>query len=172
MSTQILRPHQTSDIEASYLAVRESMDHLSRWMPWCHPGYAMEDAAAWVNGAMERFKAREAFEFVISDEEGAYLGGCGLNLIRPVDRVANLGYWVRSSRAAQGLATAAAKALVEWAFKNTDLVRIEVIVAVSNTASRRVAQKLGADCEGLLRKRLFLAGQSKDALMFSILRDT
>jgi RimJ/RimL family protein N-acetyltransferase len=59
---------------------------------------------------------------------------------------------------------------VTWAYQNTDLQRLEIIAGVGNVASRRVAEKLGAECEGLLRKRLFLNGRPEDALMLALVR--
>lgn len=169
-SSIVIREHRESDAEASYAAVRESMTELSRWMPWCHPGYCLQDAIQWVAGAAGRFAERSAYEFVIANSNGDYIGGCGLNQIRPLDRVANLGYWVRSSQCGNGIATACAKQLASWAFANTDLIRLEVVVGVGNVASRRVAEKLGAACEGVLKKRIFLNGHSEDALMFALFR--
>lgn len=115
-------------------------------------------------------RERSAFEFVIASDRGDYLGGCGLNQLRPLDRVANLGYWVRTSQAGQGIATRAVQLLVDWAFQNTNLIRLEIVVAVDNDASRRVAEKLGTRCEGGLQRRFFLNGRSVDALMFALLR--
>lgn len=169
-SSVLIREHREEDVEASYSAVRESADELGRWMPWCYPDYSRQDAKSWVSGAAARFTEGSAFEFVISNNSGDYLGGCGLNQMRPLDRVANLGYWVRTSKCSSGIATCAARQLVSWAFEKTDLVRLEIIVGVGNVASRRVAEKLGAVCEGVLRKRVFLNGRSEDAFMLALFR--
>jgi RimJ/RimL family protein N-acetyltransferase len=53
-----------------------------------------------------------AFAFVITDAlDGTLLGGTGLNNLSLEYRLANLGYWVRSSRRGQGIAPAAARLL-------------------------------------------------------------
>ena len=166
----LIREYRESDVEPSYAAVRESMAELGRWMPWCHPSYSLEDARGWVSGAAARLAESAAFEFVISNSSGEFLGGCGLNQIRPLDRVANLGYWVRSSQAAKGIATSAARQVADWAFAHTDLIRLEIIMGTANAPSRRVAEKIGAEYEGVLRKRFFLNGRSEDALMFAVIR--
>ena len=166
----LIRQYQGGDAETSYSAVRESIDELSCWMPWCHPGYSLQDAKNWASAAAARFVDRSAFEFVVSNSSGDYLGGCGLNQIRPLDRVANLGYWVRSSQTAKGIATSAVREVAAWAFAQTNLVRLEIVVAEGNARSRRVAEKVGAHCEGILRKRIFLHGRSEDALMFALVR--
>ena len=103
--------------------------------------------------------------------DGTYLGGCGLNQIDRINRRANLGYWVRSTATRQGVATGAVRALRDWAFEVTELVRLEIVVAVGNAASHRVAEKVGAVREGTLIRRLMLHGALRDASMFSLTRD-
>ncbi len=49
------------------------------------------------------------------------------------------------------------------------LDRIEILAAVGNKRSQRVAQKLGASREGLLRNRLVIHGQAHDAVVFSLI---
>ena len=75
---------------------------------------------------------------VMLDFDGRYLGGCGLNQIDALNQRANLGYWVRSSAAGKGVATSAAKLTRDWGFANTDLVRIEVLVASDGAFARSV----------------------------------
>ncbi len=54
------------------------------------------------------------FDFAVLADD-AYAGGCGVNQIRPFDRVANVGYWVRSSLTGRGIATVAARQVNDWA---------------------------------------------------------
>jgi len=54
-------------------------------------------------------------------------------------------------------------------FAQLGLQRIEIIAAVDNLASQRVAEKAGAVREGLARKRLLVRGEPQDAFVFSLL---
>jgi RimJ/RimL family protein N-acetyltransferase len=53
---------------------------------------------------------------------------------------------------------------------NTDLNRLEIVAAVENIPSQRVAEKAGAIREGIARSRLFLNGRFHDAAVFSFAR--
>jgi ribosomal-protein-serine acetyltransferase len=159
------------DASAVVDAVLESMAHLQAWMPWCHPKYSLVDSQSWLEAQVPAFEAGTAFEFAIVSTDGQVLGGCGLNQIDTINRRANLGYWVRSSATGQGVATGAVRALRDWAFVATDLVRLEIVVAFGNAASHRVAEKVGAVREGTLIRRLVLHGALRDASMFSLTRD-
>ena len=76
---------------------------------------------------------------------------------------------MRTSAAGRGVATAAAQLLIPFGFDTLGLQRIEIVAAVDNLGSQRVAQKLGAVREGVLRHSLFLNGSPRDAILYSIL---
>ena len=146
------------------------MAELQPWMPWCHPGYSIDDSRSWLETQVPAFEQGTAFEFAIVSADQQYLGGCGLNQIDTINQRANLGYWVRTSAARRGVATGAVRALRDWAFQHTGLIRLEVVVAVGNAQSQRVAVKAGADLEGVLKNRVLLFGVVHDATMFSFTR--
>lgn len=165
-----IRPYQALDANGMLEAVRESVAEVGPWMPWCHPAYSAEDAKTWVGNQVRAFRQRSAYEFAVVGEDGRYSGGCGLNQMDSDNRRCNLGYWIRSSSMRRGIATSAVRLLHAWAFENTDLIRLEIVVAVGNIASQRVAEKAGAIREGVLRSRVLLHGHAHDAVMFSFTR--
>jgi ribosomal-protein-serine acetyltransferase len=167
----MIRPCSADDAAAMHEAVRESLAELIPWMPWCHPDYSMQEARSWLRIQVQAFNERKWFEFAIVDSNGRYVGQCGLNQIDEQNRRCNLGYWVRSRASRRGVATHAVRLLRDWAFEHTNLARIEIVVAVGNHASVRVAEKVGAVREGVFRHRLFLHGAPIDAVMFSFVRD-
>jgi RimJ/RimL family protein N-acetyltransferase len=85
-----------------------------------------------------------------------------------VHQFGNLGYWVRTSAAGRGVASKASRLVARFGFEELGLHRIEILAAVSNVASQRVAEKIGAAREGVLRKRLLIRGEPQDAVMFSL----
>src|SRR5262245_7807785 len=172
MSGVRLRPYIESHAWSVFEAARESVIEVHPWLPWCHPNYQVSEAQDWIRGRIRDFESRSQFQFAIESHEGAYLGGCGLNQINSLHQFANLGYWVRTSQARHGVATQAVRLLAQWAFSHTGLVRLEILTAVGNAASQRVAEKAGAIREGVLRKRLHVHATWHDAVLFSITRDT
>jgi RimJ/RimL family protein N-acetyltransferase len=165
----VLRPYAVADAPRLCEAARESVEELMPWMPWCHPNYSLEDAQGWLEAQVKEFQAGTAFEFAITSPDGHYLGGCGVNQIGTLNRRGNIGYWVRSTAAGHGVA-AIVKLAYQWAMENTNLIRLEILTAVGNRASLRVAEKVGALREGVLRKRLLLHDEAHDAVMFSLIR--
>jgi ribosomal-protein-serine acetyltransferase len=167
MKVQI-RPYQPGDADAFFEAAQESVQDVHPWLPWCHPDYTRAEAEGWVERQIQAWQQREELEFCIVDPEGRLLGGCGLNQINSTHRFANVGYWVRSRAAGSGVASAAVGDLIRFAREETELLRLEIVVAIGNRASARVAEKVGASLEGTLKKRLFLHGQAHDAYMYAL----
>ncbi len=165
-----IRKFQLDDAQPLWEAVRESLDELLPWMPWCDPGYAIRDAREWVESRADAWERHIEMTFAIEDRQGRLLGSCGLNRFDLPNRMANLGYWVRTSATRQGVATAAVEQLIELAFGMTQLHRIEIMMSVHNDPSRRVAEKCGAQQEAVLRERVWCNGTLHDAYVYARLR--
>ena len=101
--------------------------------------------------------------------DSSILGSCSLNHIDPYFRLGNLAYWVRSSRLGEGIASRAVRLVTRFAFEQVGLIRAEIVVAEANLASLRVAEKVGALREGVLRNRLIIHGQIFPGVMHSLI---
>ena len=165
-----IRPYRPEDASGLFEAARESVAEVNLWLSWCHRDYSIDEAQQWATSQALAFEQGREYEFVVTDGKGRFLGGCGLNHINCADRGANLGYWVRTSEVGHGVALQAVRKVVEFAFTATNLERLEIVCAVGNRASQRVAEKSGAAREGIARGRIFLRGQACDAVVYSILR--
>ena len=168
----LIRPYRPDDIESLFAAVRESINELSLWMPWCHANYAIEETREFILSRTQEAMDETEYAFGIFDSlSGMFLGGTGINQINRLHQLGNLGYWVRTSAAGRGVATTAARLVARFGFGDVGLNRLEILAALSNTASQRVAEKLGAQREGVLRRRLFLQSQPQDGVLYSLVRE-
>lgn len=166
----LVRTYRAQDAGALYEAARESIAEVSVWLPWSHEDYSIEESREFVTSRPEAAQGDEWYNFATFERDsGRFLGGVGLNLFNRVHQMANLGYWVRTSAAGRGVATQAARLVARFGFAQLGLHRIEILAAVDNLASQRVAEKVGALREGVLRKRLLINGESQDAVLFSLL---
>ena len=141
--TVTLRRYRAEDAEPIYRAVRESIEEISPWMPWCHERYSFDDSKTWSASRDDaRAKGKEYTFVIISNDDGLPLGVCGLNHFENENRFANVGYWVRTGKTKQGVATSATFLLARFGFDELKLNRIEIVVAIENKPSQRVAEKL------------------------------
>lgn len=165
-----IRRYRLDDVDALYEAAQESIAEISPWMSWLNDDYTREMAQQWVDARDAAWENDQSYDFVVVDAAGTFLGTVGLNAIDLPAKKANFGYWIRTSAAGRGIATQAGRLLCEFAFRETVLHRLEIVVAVENQRSHRVAQKLGAVREGILRERLWPAGLPQDAVIYSVLK--
>lgn len=151
-------------------AVQESLREIQAWMTWATPDYSEISAATWQLAVRRSWELGIEYQFAILDAaNGVFLGGAGLNHFNTMYRMANLGYWVRTSATGQGVASRAARMVAQFGFTQVGLVRAEIVVAKENVASLRVAEKAGATREGLLRRRVWDGSGLGDAYMHSLI---
>ena len=168
----LIRPYRTEDMSAMYEAVRESIHEISAWMGWCHPDYTIEETAAFILSREEAWRNDREYTFGIFEAgTGNFLGSTGLNFVNRVHNCANLGYWVRSSWTGRGVASSGARLVARFGLESCGFQRLEILAAVGNYPSQRVAEKAGAVREAVLRKRLLVKGQPQDAVLYSFVAE-
>lgn len=119
-----------------------------------------------VEGQRQRIESGEQQSFAILD--GSRIAGAVAlsNITRGPFQSANLGYWVAQDANDRGLATKAVAEVIELAFGDLGLHRLEAGTQVDNVASRRVLEKNGFEEIGIARRYLLIAGEWRDHLLF------
>jgi [ribosomal protein S5]-alanine N-acetyltransferase len=93
------------------------------------------------------------------------------DVIRGGLQLGNVGYWVARIRNGRGLATAAVSDVIEFAFGQAALHRLEAGTLVDNHASQRVLEKNGFERYGLARKLLKINGEWRDHVLYERIAD-
>jgi ribosomal-protein-alanine N-acetyltransferase len=99
-------------------------------------------------------------------EAAEHLFGILLKLVRGAFQSANLGYWVAEDRNGRGLATRGVGAMVELAFGELGLHRLEAATLVDNIASMRVLERNRFAHIGVARHYLRVGGEWRDHVLF------
>lgn len=161
----IVRRWTADDAAALFETIDRSRDAILPWMLWSSTDHLkLEHTVHYV----ERFRRMAAgsgctdFPMGIFDREsGAVLGGTGLHDINAFMRTAEVGWWLRPESQGQGLCREAVAGLMGQALRSTGeggwgLHRLFAMVAVPNSPSRRVCERLGLRLEGRYRKERYL----------------
>jgi RimJ/RimL family protein N-acetyltransferase len=85
-------------------------------------------------------------------------------------RTAEMGYYIAEPFWGKGIGTCAVKAICNYIFNHTDIIRIFADPFAYNTASCRILEKSGFEYEGTLRSNAFKNGQILDMKMYSIIK--
>jgi ribosomal-protein-alanine N-acetyltransferase len=84
---------------------------------------------------------------------------------------AELGYWVARDARRAGVAHAALRSFLQYAFRTLELERIIARTIVANEPSSRLLEDLGFAREGILRRFTRIGEAFHDTLVFGLLRE-
>jgi ribosomal-protein-serine acetyltransferase len=163
----LLEPISPEHTEALWAATEASLEELGRWMLWAVDA-TREGTETFAAEAEREWREGTGFHFAIL-LDGELAGALGLEVRAPINRIGEIGYWIRSDLAGRGLVTEAAEAVVAFGFEVLGLYRLELRAGVMNGASQRVAQKLGFHLEGTLRKGCPGGPEPYDCHMYGLL---
>jgi RimJ/RimL family protein N-acetyltransferase len=137
-----LRPWADTDVDDVEAACQDPA--IQRWTTVPSP-YRREDAVEFVTRmAPQQWADGVAAHFAVESHDSSdLLGSCGLVLVDHTDSSASVGYWVASVARGRGVARRALDVLSEWALTHVGLVRLDLIAAEENRASRAVAEGSG-----------------------------
>ena len=144
-----LRAPTPDDVGALVDAIQDSLPALRRFMPW-----AWLETSTSVEGQLERLVDVQAaylkgIDYTMHLFEGdTFLGCFGLHRRTMNDRALEIGYWVASRNAGQGIATTTTQMLVTLGFKHFECERIQCGYNKNNVASRKVNERAGFTIEG------------------------
>jgi ribosomal-protein-serine acetyltransferase len=165
-----IRRWRREDAPALLELARESAAEIGPWMMWTDEVTDLAGAERFITERLAQWDTGEGYGFCTLDAAGQQmLGGCALGHFNWKHRFGNVGYYIRTSHRGRGLTVAAARLLLRFGFEELKLQRLEILAEPSNLASQRVAEKLGAVREGVLRHRLLNHGEPRDAVMYSLL---
>lgn len=164
-----IRPLAFEDA-AALLALRvRNRSFLEPWEPARPEGfYSLAAQAALVADSVRAWEQGRSYRFGIV-AGGELVGGVSLNdVVRGVFQSAHLGYWLDEAHGGRGIATAAVRLAVAYAFGEAGLHRVQAAVIPRNAASLRVVEKAGFREEGLALRYLRIAGVWEDHRLFAI----
>jgi RimJ/RimL family protein N-acetyltransferase len=170
----VVRCWEPNDAPLLKEAVDSSLVELRPWLPWAlNEPQTVEEKVQLLRRFRAQFDLGEDFVYgLFSRDESEVVGGSGFHR-RVGEGAFEIGYWIRSSRAGQGLATEATAALTRIGFEVCEVDRIEIHCEPENERSLRIPRKLGYAEEARLRRRLYPAGgEPRDVVVFSLFRDT
>jgi ribosomal-protein-serine acetyltransferase len=162
-----LRPLGMGDAEELYALVARNRAYLSEWMPWAE-SQTLEGTAAFLRTVEQRQAENNGVETAIV-VDGRIAGTAGFHAVDWVARATSIGYWLSEDRQGRGLMTMAVRALVDLAFAEWRLHRVEIRAAVANTRSRAIPERLGFREEGVLREAERVGDRYYDLVVYGLL---
>ncbi len=163
----MLRPLQLSDAE-SLLRIYGDPEFARYWSTkaWV----SLDQATTQIEKDQQEMSAGNQLRlgiFLRSTDQ--LIGTCSLFHFAPTCRRAEVGYGIDRAHWRQGYMHEAVSALLQFAFVDLALNRIEADIDPRNTASARSLQKLGFQQEGFLRERWIVGEEVSDSAIYGLL---
>ena len=148
----LLRSWRALDAPMLRPVLEANQSHISPWIPRrvSEPA-AIEELARRLDDFRAAFDAARVWRYAIfSPDESELLGEVDLLPRNAEERVSyaeadrtEIGYWLRADRTGQGLATEAARAMLDVAIRLPALKHVEIRCDARNAASSAVPRRLG-----------------------------
>ncbi|HEX8494234.1 MAG TPA: GNAT family protein [Pyrinomonadaceae bacterium] len=148
---------------------RRHWDYFREWMPSFSDDYSLAESRDFIRQCLERFAAGQEVPAGIWDA-GEMVGVIALKSIDLINRNASLGYYLAATHQGHGLVTEACRILLDYAFEELQLNRVDILCAPGNAKSRAIPQRLGFTEEGTLREVQWLYDHYVDLIVYAMLK--
>jgi ribosomal-protein-alanine N-acetyltransferase len=162
-----LRPLVPPDAAALYAYLRDPLvTELTSY-----PDVSVTMVGAMIERAMSRWACGELSKWgLVLPHDNRLVGTCGFNEWSPSHRWAELAFDLARDHWGKGLMRQAVAAVLQWAFRQDQIDRVQAFVRVDNGRSQRLLERSGFVREGCLRSYRVCRGQPHDFYIYSLLR--
>ncbi len=137
------------------------------WEPHKNLDYTRE----FIELVISKYKSGDYNDWaLVYKETGKMIGTCGFTRIDEENNIVEIGYVINPKFWGMGIATEAAEKIIEFAFEELKVNRIEAKFMFGNDASLAVMKNVGMKFEGYQREAMFVKGKFKTIGVSSILK--
>jgi ribosomal-protein-serine acetyltransferase len=165
-----LKPIVLSDAKIIFHIIQSQRAYLRKWLPFVDNTRHVVDTENYINSIYATPPDQRERVFTIH-YKNAFAGLIGLKSIDKQNQKTEIGYWLSESFQKKGIMSLSVKALIDYAFQQLQLNRIQIKCAVGNNESKHIPQRLGFTFEGIEREGEFLSDNTfTDLEVYSILK--
>lgn len=164
-----LRAMHPIDAEDMYDYARQG--EVTEFLLWeAHPSVAY--TKQYLGYIQSRYALGDFYDWaVIEHESRRMIGTCGFTRIDTVNNMAEIGYVLNPDFWGRGYATEAVGRVIEFAFSELGVHRVEARFMEGNQASLRVMEKLGMTFEGYHKDAIFVKGKYRTVGYCSLIKE-
>lgn len=166
----ILREIEPEDSVDIFRTIDSQREYLGKWLPFVEFSKSVEFSRSFILKVLNTPYENRDHTFVIQ-YNGVFAGVAGFRGTDKSNKKTEIGYWLSEPLQHKGIVTQAVSSLMEFAFNELDINRIQIRCGVGNTPSRMIPIRLGFSLEGIERAgELFPDGRFVDLEVFSKLK--
>ena len=165
----LLRPITYLDIEDMYKYC--SVPEVSRYTTWEYHK-SKDDTKGFIDFILNRYASEKVGPWGIEYKESKQLiGSCSFVNWNNHCMRAEIGYVLSTQYWNKGIMTEVVRRIIEFSFKELELVRVEAKCHLKNVGFAKVMEKGGMKFEGVIRRYLWAKEELQDVKLYSIIRD-
>lgn len=145
-----------------------SRNHLREWLPWVDDTKSIGDTQEFIKIALKQYASNNGFQAGIWYKE-KIVGVIGYHNVNWSHKSCSIGYWLGEKYIGKGIMTKTCRSLVDYAFIDLGLNRVEIRCAEENKKSRAIPTRLGFTEEGTLREAEWLYDHYVDHVVYGML---
>lgn len=170
----VTRPLSLDDVPALTALYVANRRFLAPWQPLRSDFYYTEGGQREaVDALLSQQASGSAVALAITDAHGAIVGIFTVaSIIRGAFQSCSVGYWLAEHAQGRGLATAALREVVDVAFRDLRLHRIQAETLTHNRRSQRVLERVGFVKYGEAQSYMHIAGEWQDNVLYQLLTPT
>ncbi|MDH6307868.1 ribosomal-protein-serine acetyltransferase [Dysgonomonas sp. PFB1-18] len=162
----VLYPLSVDDIFKIFNTLDSERDYMREWLPFVDTTKGAEDTENYVKYVLQT--ADKQFTIYYKEQ---FVGLVGYKDTDFDNHKTEIGYWISQYAQGKGIMIQSVKKLVEHAFTEMDMNRVQIKVAIENKKSRRIPEKLGFQIEGIEREgELLVDNVYTDIAIYSLLK--
>jgi len=166
-----LKSIELSDAEILFKTVDANREFLRTWLPFIDYVNKVEDEENFIKILLTPNDVWGEDVFLIYYRESfSGLISLKFNRLDRPNKKAEIGYWLAEAFQGKGIMTECCRRLIEYAFKELDLNRVQIKIASGNMPSIRVAERLNLKFEGVERDGELLVNGFTDLNVYSVLK--
>lgn len=166
----LLKQIEISDAEDIFETIDNQRTYLRKWLPFIDFTKNISDEERFINSIYSVPIENREFVFVIH-YNNQFAGLIGFKSTDRINRKTEIGYWLSESYQKKGIITESVKALIDFAFNELELNRIQIKCAVGNVPSINIPKRLKFQFEGIERDgELSSDGKFIDIEVYSLLK--
>jgi len=166
----VLKILEPEDAELLFSLVDGNRTYLRQWLPWVDTNTTIENSRLFILSTQEQHELNFGFQCGIW-YRGVFAGVVGFQRIDWMNRNVEIGYWLGEIFQGHGIMTKACLALINCAFYEYQLNRVQVRCATCNKKSNAVIERLGFIKEGNTRQAEFLYDHYVDLFVYGMTAD-
>ncbi len=160
----------TSHAEELFELTERNREYLRQWLPWLDSNKYLQNTIDFIKYSQMQYNQNISLQLGIR-YRGELAGVIGFHRFDWLNHSTSIGYWLGESSQGKGLVTRACRCIIDYAFRNFGLNRIEIRCAVENSRSRAIPVRLGFKEEGIIREAEWLCDHYVDHVVYGMLRD-